>query len=119
MERTSAAVLIIELQRWLEKKKLTSGAILYTQWDWRIMEPITGRGQGIGVNAPVTLTMEGSALGYSLSYGPESAADRRLVEEFNAFLEERGYYVEVGYTWSFHLYPTGQPGRPERSTAQK
>jgi hypothetical protein len=104
---TSAAVLIIELQRWLEARKLTSGLAIYTQWDWKLLEPVYGRGVGIGVNAPVTITAEGNALMYALALGD----DAKLVAEFSKFIEERGYFWEGGYSWTAHLYPIEQPPR--------
>lgn len=109
-ELASAAVTILELYDWLRRKKVLNDLAIYTQWDWRVRE-----GQdAIGAGAPITITAEGNELMYGLNYG-ETKFQRKLVDEFTAFVEERGYYWELGYSWSCHLYPITQTPKIQRS----
>lgn len=65
------------------------------------------RGERYGEGALLTATIEGHPLSRDLNGYSEDKGARRRYEAFDRWCEERGYFWELGYSWSLHFYPRG------------
>jgi hypothetical protein len=101
-----------EIVKWMESKDLYHDVHVYTQEEWQ------KRGEKFGNTGILTITAEGPF--YQVMNYPESKADVRLIDEFNAFMDKLGFWTEQGYAWTWHLYPKesgptmgeGETGKP-------
>jgi hypothetical protein len=84
---------------WLEKKKVTYDANLYTPEAW------AARGETYGQGSLFTITSEGP-LNHIIN-DPQGRADMKFIQDFGAFLGKLGIYYEQGFSWSLHFYPLG------------
>jgi hypothetical protein len=83
------------LEEWLAAHEYMRGdAKVYSTEDWR------ARGEKYGRDAFCTLTMDGSAM-YDMLNNMEMP---KLHEEFVEFLTKHGFYGELGYAWTLHIY---------------
>ena len=89
------------IEQFLQSRGLSHDSHVYSQEEWR------ARGEKYGNEAPFTITTEGPLYALLNRGDWETAADE--LADFNRFLESLGYYYELGYAWTVHLYPTAQP----------
>lgn len=72
---------------------------IYTDSGWK------DRHETVGSEALVSITSEGAG-GFVARYEFGYAFDPKLTERFQREICDKfGVYVEIGYSWSAHLYP--------------
>lgn len=91
------SVLIRAINSFLDAngKVLRGDARLYTKSEWR------KRGEPYGNNAVCTLVIDGSPMYDVLNYG---GSGWQISERFHDMLGELGYWYELGFAWSVHIY---------------
>jgi hypothetical protein len=83
------------LNEWLASHEYMKGdAKIYTTQEWR------DRGEKYGRGAFCTLTLDGSPLYNMVNYMEMP----KLHEEFQEMLRKNGFYYDLGYAWSMHIY---------------
>jgi hypothetical protein len=93
-----------DFERWLVERQCDRGVCFYSAKEW------AEKGETMADGAALHLVIEASPL-FSLvnTYwddfpgGVETA--QAALNDLNDFLESRGYFYELGYAWSMHLYP--------------
>jgi hypothetical protein len=94
-----AAQLQQRLDDWLVGRDLVDGVRYYAREAWR------ARGEPYGNDAELTLTLDGATLYGVVNHTATNAAWAfREDDALHKYLEELGYYYELGYAWSLHLY---------------
>lgn len=85
------------IENWLKEHDLFFDTKVYSKQEWK------DRNEQVGNNSELTITAEGSgSLSRVYNYGFKD--DIKTREAFEKFVESLGYYVEQGYSWSWHLY---------------
>jgi hypothetical protein len=96
--RASVPLLMQAINDFLDAndKALRGDAIVYTREEWR------ARREEYGNEAVCTLVIDGSPLHDCFNYGSYGWG---TLERFQAMLAKLGYYMELGYSWTVHIYP--------------
>jgi len=102
-------MLAAQIQQYLVQNKLDYDSGIYTQEQWR------ARGEQYGTDAVLTITTEGPLYDVLNFHG--GASTYREEEKFRSFLEKLGYYYELGYAWSVHIYPINFAQSPQFNDA--
>lgn len=87
--------------RWLADRHFDRGVKFYTQEQW------AARGEQLCLDAAITVLIEESPLFALLNtYWEDFPGDpQSALADLEDFLESRGYWYDLGFTWSLHLYP--------------
>lgn len=91
----------LAITSWLLRNKFLVEEIrFYTRSEWTL------RGEPHGRNSVLACTFEGSALYHVLNDTfNDHDMSARLEDDFRRMLAECGFYYELGFAWSFSLYP--------------
>ena len=93
----NATQLQLRIEGWLREHDLLDRDLhFYNREAW------CERGEQYGRTADLTLTLDGAML-YDVVHSSSFAVTHDAFVEFLATL---GYWYEIGYMWSMHLYPT-------------
>lgn len=96
------------VEEWLTQNELYGDTTLYSRREWE------DRGEPHGHTAHLTITAEGSN-SLNRVYNYPSPGDGILLHKFDALAASYGYYVSMGFSWSWHFYPIhSEPVRLER-----
>jgi hypothetical protein len=93
----TAKKLHVKISRWLKDNNLDYGVSFYSPLEW------LKRGEKYGENSVLNITGDGADLFDALNAGYEEGGE--LDEKFTEFLNGLGYWYELGYSWSIHIFP--------------
>lgn len=78
------------LWAYLLRRDILRGVYFYSPVEWK------AKGEDMAVGASLHIVMDSS---------PLMGIANSLDEDLNGFLEAMGWYYELGFEWSMHLYP--------------
>lgn len=89
------------LKTFLEKidPDIKGDAVIYTREEWDDF-----RGEKYGRNAYATMCLDGSHLYEVFNGYSETKTDTKIHNKLTTMLESAGFYFEMGYAWSLHVF---------------
>jgi hypothetical protein len=85
-----------KIARWLKDNKLDYGVTFYSTLEWQ------KRGEKYGDKSMFTIAGECEFFRALNGYYDDNMA---TYDKFEEFLNSLGYWFEMGYSWSIHIFP--------------